>query len=92
MFLLLDLDELISARPAAGHSFRNQVGCCHAIANLGLQSVGMMRQRMGPEDENIMKNLNNTEEIRKACQSHPRLKIILENSLNTCKELVESER
>ena len=35
----------------------------------GLQSVGMMRQRMGPEAENIMKNLNNTEEIRKACQA-----------------------
>ena len=69
MFLSLDLDELISARPAAGHSFRNPGERCHAIANLGLQNVGMMRQRMGPEDENIMKNLNNTEEIRKACQA-----------------------
>ena len=29
MFRSLGLDELISARPAAGHSFRNPVERCH---------------------------------------------------------------
>ena len=53
MFLSLDLDELISARPAAGHSFRNPVERCHSIANLGLQGTGMMRQKMGAEEERI---------------------------------------
>ena len=46
MFLIHDLDEIIVCRTAARNSYRNPVECIHAVANLGLQSVGMMRQKM----------------------------------------------
>ena len=42
LFLDHDLDKLIAARPAAGHSYRNPIERCHCIANLGKQSVGIM--------------------------------------------------
>ena len=45
LFLLHDFDEIVAARPAAGQSYRNPVERCHCIANIGLQSVGMMRKR-----------------------------------------------
>ena len=70
MFLCYDLDEQISARPAAGCSYRNPIERCHAIANLGFQSVGLMRQSMNPETERIIKNLNSTADIRKAFTMH----------------------
>ena len=40
-----DMDELVAARPAAGLSYKNHVGRCHYVGNLGLQSVGMMRTK-----------------------------------------------
>ena len=43
LFFQHDLDEIVAARPAANHSFRNTVERCHCIANIGLQAVGMMR-------------------------------------------------
>ena len=85
----MDLDELIGARPAAGHSFRNPVERCHSIANLGLQGVGMMRRAMKPDDEKILKSLNNTDEIRRGIKSHPQLEESLAESLKPSKELVE---
>ena len=90
MFLTLDLDELISARSAAGHSFRNPVERCHSIANLGLQGVGMMRQSMKQEYEKIIKSLNSTEEVRRAFHSHPQLEANLEKCLKYSKDLIES--
>ena len=50
LFLKHDMDVVVSARPAAGHSYRNPVERCHCIANIGLQSVGMMRKN----DEEVM--------------------------------------
>ena len=48
-FLIRDLDEIIVCRTAAGSSYRNTVERIHAVANLGLQSVGMTRQKMSPD-------------------------------------------
>ena len=59
------LDEGVAARPAAGHSYRNPVVRCHCIANLGLQSVGMMRLRQDPEFERIMKKCDGNADVRK---------------------------
>ena len=58
MFLVHDLDELIIRHTATGHSYRNPAELIHAIADLGLQSVGMMRQKMSPDMENLVKNCN----------------------------------
>ena len=45
LFLQLDLDVLIAARTAPCHSWANPVERVMSIVNLGLQCVGMMRQK-----------------------------------------------
>ena len=65
LFLDHDLDEVIAARPAAGYSYRNPIERCHSISNLGLQSVGMMRESMDPESERVIRNLISNLEIWK---------------------------
>ena len=90
MFLVHDLDELIICRTAAGHSYRNPVERILAIANLGLQSVGMMRQKMSPDMENLVKNCNCNEELHKATERHSGLKEALDESLNVPIDLLKS--
>ena len=89
MFLVHDLDELIICRTAAGHSYRNPVECIHAIANLELQSDGMMRQKMSPDIENL-KNCNSNEELRKTTERHSGLKEVLDESLSVPIDLLKS--
>ena len=72
-WLHYDLDELISARPAASYSYRNPIEHCHAIANLGLQSIGMIRESMESASEKNIKHLNSKADIRKAFENHKEL-------------------
>ena len=44
---------------------------------------------MTPENERVMRNLNSTDEIRKAFQTHPNLEKSLEESLKSYKELMD---
>ena len=55
LFVKPDLDEVVAARPAAGNSYRNPVERCHCIANIGLQSVGIMRAKQDADFESLMK-------------------------------------
>jgi len=76
LFLKHDLDEVMvarPARPAAGHSYRNPVES-HCIANLGLQSVGMMRTRQDPGFERIMKKCDGNADIRNECETNETFK------------------
>ena len=41
----LDLNQIIVARTAPGHSFKNPAEKIHCILNLGLYGIGCMRQR-----------------------------------------------
>lgn len=50
LFLDLDLDMLVLARNAPGHSWRNPAERIMSILNLGLQAVGMMRQPAGDDE------------------------------------------
>ena len=56
LFLKLDIDEAIFARNAANCSFGNPVDRMLAIANIRLQSVGIMRTCMPERAENFFKN------------------------------------
>ena len=80
LFLYHDLDEALVCRPAAGLLYRNPVERVHAIANLGLQSVGIMRQKVSTYMEERNRNYNSNEELRKAIERHEELKPALENS------------
>lgn len=51
LFLSHDLDCLILARNAPGHSWRNPAERIMSLLNLGLQTVGVMRQETGLETD-----------------------------------------
>ena len=55
MFLVQNLDKLVICHTAAGHSNQNHVEYVYAITNLGLRSIGLMRQRMSTEMEQLIK-------------------------------------
>ena len=65
LFLAHDFDEIVAARPAANNSYRNPVERCHSIANLGLQSVGMMRSEQDRAFEDAMRRCNGNADIQK---------------------------
>lgn len=89
LFIRHDMDEVIAARPAANHSYRNPVERCHCIANIGLQSVGMMRTKGSDEFERLMKKMNGNNDIRIECEKNAKFKEDFENSMKQPKELVE---
>ena len=89
LFLYHDFDDLISARPAAGHSYRNPVERCHCIANLGIQSVGMMRFKQSANFERSMSKCNGNEDIRKECESNETFKQEFKESVRRPRELLE---
>ena len=63
----------------------------HTIANLGLQPVGIMRQKMSTDMEEYIRNCNSNAELRKAIKRHEELKPALENSLSVPFDLVNSD-
>lgn len=89
LFLMHDLDEVVAARPAAGHSYRNPVERCHCIANLGLQVVGMMRTRGDPDFEKEMKKCDGNADIRKECEVNETFKTGFLESIRHPRELLE---
>ena len=68
LFLRHDVDEVLVCRPAAGLSYPTPVERVHAIANFGLQSVGIMRQKMSADMEERIRNCNSNEELRKTIE------------------------
>ncbi len=70
LFLNLNLDILIIAcRTAPNHSWRNPVERIMSIVNIGLQCVGLMREKMSKEFEASISNCNNVKQLRQACVS-----------------------
>lgn len=51
LFIQLDLDYLVLARNAPGHSWRNPAERIMSVLNLGLQGVGIMRSETDVESE-----------------------------------------
>ena len=54
LFRQLDLDVLQAVRTAPYHSWKNPCERVNCILNLGLQSVGLMREKMTPDLEDVM--------------------------------------
>ena len=89
LFLLRNSEEILIARTAANLSYRNPVERVHAIANLGLQSVGLMRKAVPQNMENVIRNSNSNDEIRKLCSKNSDLEIELKKSLDQPKRPIE---
>ena len=71
-------------------SYRSPVERVHAIDNLGLQLVGIMRQKISADMEECIRNCNSNEELRKAIERHEELKPAVENSLSVPVDLLNS--
>lgn len=80
LFLKLDLDFLCACRTAPFHSWRNPVERVMSVVNMGLQSVGIMRQKMSDEYEASIAHCNNLSEMRKAAERYP---TVLEETLDS---------
>ena len=65
LFLSLNLDYLLAARTAPYHSWRNPVERIMSTLNLGLQSVGLMRQAGDETFENEIHKCKNMDDMRK---------------------------
>ena len=89
LFFIHDFDEVLVSRTAAGLSFRNPCERCHCIANIGLNGIGSMREKMNPDFEKLMKNKNTTDEIRTLCGANQDFKAALEASLSTPIEIMK---
>ena len=71
LFIDLDLDMLVAARTAPQNSYRNPVERVMSLLNIGLQAVGMMRQKMPDEFEKVIHGCNSMKEIRTAAARQP---------------------
>ena len=65
-----DLDMLITVRTPPSHSWKNPVERCMSILNLGLQSVGIMREET-ENYEQLLKSANSLTAIRKLAEEDP---------------------
>jgi len=74
LFLKLDLDYLCVCHNAPFHSWKNPVEGIMSVINLGLQSVGLMRQETDEEFEAIIGKYNTMEQLRQAAKKKPELK------------------
>ena len=69
--LSLDLDFLCAARTAPAHSWRNPVERVMSTLNLGLQCVGLMREKGDDEFEAKAKKCTSLATIRDAAKGPP---------------------
>ena len=63
LFIKLDLDVLIAGRTAPSHSWANPVERVMSVLNIGLQSVGVMRAKVGDNLEKALVKCSSLKEI-----------------------------
>ena len=90
LFQQLDLDVLQVVKTAPYHSWKNPCERINCILNLGLQSVGLMREKMTPDLETVMNHCSNMQEVRQAAKDNASLKDAFQDSLEPVKVLLSS--
>lgn len=60
-----------------------------SLLNIGLQCIGLMRAKMSPEDEALLKKANSTSAVREAAVKAPALKQAVLESVRSTKQLVQ---
>ena len=87
LFLKLDLDLLVAGRTAPSHSWANPVERIMSIVNLGIQCIGVMRERASDEFEKAAEKCNSIKEIRSNCAEFTSE---VSSSLSPSKDLLNS--
>ena len=74
LFLEYNFDEVLIARAATNLSYPNLVERVHSVADLGLQSIGLIG-KMFENVEKIMRNASSKDELQKLCEKIASLKL-----------------
>lgn len=76
LFLTLDLDFLCAARTAPSHSWRNPVERVMSTLNLGLQCIGLMREKGDSDFETEAAKCNSLVALRDAAERVPNFSVL----------------
>ncbi|XP_062603864.1 uncharacterized protein LOC134265655 [Saccostrea cucullata] len=68
LFKLLDLDILIAARTAPGHSWANPAERIMSLLNLAYQNIALHRSEMSSHFEQLLRSCNSMTDIRKKAE------------------------
>ena len=71
---------LQAVRTAPYHSWKKPCELINCILNLGLQSVGLMHEKMTPDLEAIINRCSNMQEVRQAAKDIIFLKDVFQDS------------
>ena len=85
LFRRLNLDMLVAARTAPGHSFVNPVERIMSLLNIALYGVALERSKMSAQFESVLSGCNSMSEIRNTAASNPGME-------EFCKSLAEPAR
>ena len=90
LLLKLDLDFLCAARTAPCHSWRNPVERIEIMStlNLGLQCIGLMREKMDDDFETEAKKCNNLKALRAVASRTPDFSSTVQDSVSHAKVLL----
>jgi len=88
LFRKLDLDFLCAGRTAPYHSWHNPVERIMSILNLGLQCVGLAREKMPEDYEKEVTKCNNLTQLRKIAERTNQFKGAVKDSLSPVKILL----
>ena len=88
----LNLDLLVHARCAPGHSYTNPAERVMCVLNLGLQNCSLERVQGDEESESNFKKCGSMAEIRAFVQKKPEIKTQWEESVEPVQSLVRSRR
>jgi hypothetical protein len=90
IFKELDLDLLIHARCAPGHSWTNPAERVMSILNLGLQNCSMSREKCSEEAEATFRKSGSMTEMRKLSEKQPDVKQKWKESVEGTQRLVRN--
>ena len=88
LFIVLDLDFICAVRTAPAHSWRNPVERVMSTLNLGLQCVGLMREKGDDEFEKEAAKCSSVSALRDAAKKHPTFQSAAMDALAHIKSLL----
>ena len=88
VFLILDLDFICAVRTAPSHSWGNPVERVMSTLNLGLQCVGLMREKGNDAFEKEATKCNSLSALRDSAKKDPTFKLAAVDSLSHVKSLL----
>ncbi|KAL8607708.1 hypothetical protein ACOMHN_039382 [Nucella lapillus] len=90
VFKELNLDMIIAARCAPGHSFRNPAERVMSILNIGLQNCATERKQTDEAAETLLKRCSSVSAIRSMAAKHPELQEKWRDSIEPVQSTIQN--